>query len=162
MRAAIFLLFLLIVTGPAEAQRTSAGIFFGWGAFRDERPERCFAIGMPHNLPDRLKGRAFASFGYWPGRADSGQFHLRLAREKREGSAVILRIGERIFQLRGRGADAWAPDASIDRAIAAAMRTGVEMIVDTRAPNGGRIRERYHLKGAASAIDAAAIACARS
>ena len=39
------------------------------------------------------------------------------------------------------------------------MRTGIDMIVETRAANGARFRDSYQLRGAASAIDAAALAC---
>jgi hypothetical protein len=135
------------------------GIFSGWGAFDDREGRKCYAIGQPFNLPDRLEPLAFASVSYWPGRGAGPQLHVRLSREKRAGSAVILRIGSRIFQLRGAGTDAWAANAAADRQIAEAMRTGLEMAVETRSTRGSRIRERYQLRGAASAIDAAAIAC---
>jgi len=90
-----------------------------------------------------------------------GQLAVRFARPKRGGSAVLLRIDERTFQLIGGGADAWAPDARADAAIVAAMRTGVALSVETRSEAGGTMRDVYRLRGAASAIDAAAIACAR-
>jgi hypothetical protein len=41
------------------------------------------------------------------------------------------------------------------------MRTGLEMTVESRAAAGALIRDSYRLRGAATAIDAAAIACAR-
>jgi hypothetical protein len=37
----------------------------------------------------------------------------------------------------------------------------VEMSVETRSQGGGLMRDDYALRGAATAIDAAAIACAR-
>ena len=87
--------------------------------------------------------------------------HFRLSREKRPRSAVLLRIDDRTFQLVGGGADAWAPDARADAEIVAAMRSGVQMRVETRSVRGLRVRDHYQLRGAATAIDAAAIACAR-
>lgn len=152
------LLFIALAT-PALAQQRSLGIFGTWGAFRG--PERCYAIAEPHQAPRAGDGRGFASVGYWPARGPGGQAHFRLSRAKREGSAVLLRIDDRTFQLRGGGADAWAVDASADAELVSAMRTGIEMSVETRAANGALVRDSYRLRGAATAIDAAAIACAR-
>ena len=103
----------------------------------------------------------FASVGQWPGRGRAGQLHIRLSREKRPGSAVLLRIDGRAFQLIGGGRDAWAPDARGDIEIQAAMRTGLDLIVETRSTQGLIVRDQYRLRGAATAIDAAALACAR-
>jgi hypothetical protein len=74
---------------------------------------------------------------------------------------VILRIGGRSFQLLAGGADAWAPNAEADARIVAAIRTGQTMAVETRSPQGRMIRDTYALRGAATAIDAATLACAR-
>ncbi|HYJ81440.1 MAG TPA: hypothetical protein VEW26_01175 [Allosphingosinicella sp.] len=141
------------------AQPKSLGIFGTWGAFRG--PERCYAIAEPYQKPRAGDGRGFASVGYWPRRGLSGQAHFRLSRAKREGSAVLLRIDDRTFQLRGGGADAWAADPAADAELVSAMRTGIEMNVETRAADGALVRDSYRLRGAATAIDAAAIACSR-
>ena len=154
-----FLLFFMVMATPATAQQQSLGIFGTWGAFR--APGRCYAIAEPLSTPRPGDGRGFASVGYWPGRGVSGQAHFRLSRAKREGSAVLLRIDDRTFQLRGGGADAWAADPAADAELVSAMRTGIEMNVETRAANGALVRDSYRLRGAATAIDAAAIACAR-
>ena len=159
MRAAFSLLICLALAAPAWAERQSAGIFFQWGAFQEEG--RCFAIAEPERSP-RVRGwKPFASIGYWPEQGVSGQLHIRLSRQKREGSAVLLTIDERTWQLVGGGNNAWAPDRRADAEIVAAMRTGLGMIVETRSDRGARVRDYYRLRGAASAIDAAAVACAR-
>lgn len=155
----VFPLLFMILAVPAAAQRQPLGIFGTWGAFRG--PDRCYAIAEPLAKPRPGDGRGFASVGYWPGRAAGGQAYFRLSRAKREGSAVLLRIDDRTFQLRGRGADAWAADPAADAELVSAMRTGIEMSVETRSASGGLVRDSYRLRGAATAIDAAAIACAR-
>lgn len=156
---AAFLLFLMALGTRAEAQQRSLGIFGTWGAFRGA--DRCYAIAEPYQKPRAGDGRGFASVGYWPARATGGQAHFRLSRAKREGSAVLLRIDDRTFQLRGGGADAWAADPAADAELVSAMRTGIEMSVETRTASGALVRDSYRLRGAATAIDAAAIACAR-
>jgi hypothetical protein len=159
VRARNFLLSFLIFASPAEAEPQAVGIFGQWAAFQDST--RCYAISEPSQPRRRESGRAFASVADWPGRNIRNQVHFRFARPKRAGSAVLLRIDDRTFQLIGGGGDAWAPDARTDAAIVAAMRTGVAMSVETRSESGGLLRDDYALRGAATAIDAAAIACAR-
>jgi hypothetical protein len=41
------------------------------------------------------------------------------------------------------------------------MRSGIDMIVETRSDRGALVRDYYQLRGAATAIDAAAVGCAR-
>ncbi|MEA3043504.1 MAG: hypothetical protein QOH47_1342 [Sphingomonadales bacterium] len=154
-------LFLLAAAtaAPAAAQPQALGIFGGWGAF--EGGDRCYAITQPDEAPPAEGWPAFASVGHWRARAGGGQLHVRLSREKRQGSAVLLRIDGRSFQLIGGGRDAWASDPRADQEIQAAMRTGIDMIVETRSSQGLAVRDHYRLRGAATAMDAAAIACAR-
>jgi hypothetical protein len=152
------ILFMALATS-AGAQPQSLGIFGTWGAFR--QADRCYAIAERDQTPRAGDGRGFASVGYWPARPVGGQAFFRLSRAKREGSAVLLRIDDRTFQLRGGGADAWAANAAADAEIVSAMRTGIEMSVETRAGSGAVVRDTYRLRGAATAVDAAAIACAR-
>lgn len=156
VRLLLFPLALLALASPAAAQRQSLGVFGSWGAFRDRA--RCYAITEPFQAPQPQGWRPFAAVGHWPGRG-GGQLHVRLSREKRPGSAVLARIDGRSFQLVGNGRDAWAPDGRADHAIATAMRTGIEMVVITRAVGGIVVRDHYRLRGAATAMDAAAIAC---
>lgn len=153
-------LLLALLSVPAVAQpRQSLGVFGSWGAFRSGGS--CYAIAAPWQAPDPEGWRPSVSVAHWPARRISGQFHVRLSREKREGSAVLLRIDGGVFQLIGSGRDAWAPDAAADAQIRDAMRTGVDMVVETRTARGALARDQYRLRGAATAMDAAAIACAR-
>ncbi len=153
--------FVLLAAGLsslAAAQPRALGVFGLWGAFRDEA--HCYAIAQP--VSSSIRGtKPFASAGYWPRQGARGQLHFRLSGEQRAGSAVLLRIDDRTFQLIGRGADAWAPDTRADQEIVGAMRTGIAMVVETRSARGGIVRDQYRLRGAPSAIDAAALACVR-
>ncbi|NNC72079.1 MAG: hypothetical protein HKN78_04295 [Sphingomonadaceae bacterium] len=146
-----------LLAAPLQA-RDSLGIYEEWGAFRDPATPRCYAIARPEG---RTQGQwqPFVSIGNWPRRNVNGQVHVRLRREMREDSTATLRIGDRSFELVGRGPDAWAADSRADAAIIAAMRTGMTMRVEARA-SSGRFRDSYSLRGAASAIDAAALGCA--
>jgi len=150
---------LLVVAAPAAAQTEAVGIYGQWGSFQRKAPRSCYAIAAPQRVRRDLGWKPFATVAYWPERRIRAQLHIRLSREKRPGSAVLLRIDDRTFQLVASKIDAWAPNAAADAEIVAAMRTGVDMRVDTRAASGMIVRDTYSLRGAATAIDAAAIAC---
>ena len=160
IRRAILPLLLAAPAAPAAAELRPVGVYGQWGAFRTDDPKSCYAIAEPYRAPRAMEWKPFAAVGTWPGRNIRSQVHFRLSREKREGSAVLLRIADQIFQLLAGKRDAWAADARADAQIVAAMRSGVDMTIETRAANGALVRDTYRLQGAATAIDAAAIACA--
>ncbi len=157
--AYLFVFAALFAVGPADA-RSTLGTFDGWAAFRDEQPLRCFAIAQPVQGGGG-RWQPFASVGTWPQAGARGQFYLRLGRERRVNASVTLIVGERRFALVGGAVDAWAPDAGTDAAIVAAMRSARSMSVASVAATGAGFAETYVLKGAATAIDAAALGCAR-
>lgn len=149
-------LFAALVSAPASA-RESLGIFEGWGAFRDATPRRCYAIAM---TVKRGSG-GFATLSHWPDRRIRGQVHFRLSRPRAADAPVTLSIGDRRFALVAGATDAWAADARGDAAIVAAMRSGTSMSVQTLDARSRPFADAYGLRGAATAVDAAALGCAR-
>lgn len=150
---------LALMASPATA-RTSLGTFDSWGAFRDEGPTRCFAIAEPYRRTGG-KWRSFAAISTWPQSGVRGQVQVRLGRELLVGAPVLLIVGAQKFAMVAGGADAWAPDPRVDAGLVAAMRNAQGFSVRARAATGGSLSESYALKGAATAIDAAALGCAR-
>jgi len=154
---------LLALAAPLAA-KDSLGVFGQWGAFRDPAVPRCYAI-VAAEPPQRREGAReqapFASVGTWPRRGVRGQVHLRLSRSVAQGAAISLRLGGRYFALTGAGSDAWARDARMDAAIVAALRSSPSMSVFSRDRTGSRFTDRYSLDGAATAMDAATVGCAR-
>jgi len=157
---------LLGVALPASA-RDSLGVFGDWGAFRDLREPRCYAISAADesaltNSARRARERApFASIGTWPKRNVRGQVHVRLSRATAPSAAITLSLGGQRFVLTGGGGDAWAKDRTMDAAVVAAMRSAGSMSVSARDRSGRRFTDRYSLEGAATAMDAATVGCAR-
>jgi hypothetical protein len=146
---------------PAPA-RDVLGVFQRWGAFRDTPQGRCFAIAQPlAGGWEASPWRPFAAVGYWPKQGLRGQVAVRLSHALVEGSNATLIIGEQRFTLQGGVADTWSVDRRADAAIVAAIRSGRTMAVSGRAKAGGNFTDRYDLRGAATAIDAAALGCAR-
>ena len=149
---------MFLAASPGIA-RDSLGIFEGWGAFRDSNPTHCFAISEPVQETGG-KWRPFASITNWPDRKVRGQLHIRLSRERRTGADVMLSVDNRRWRLVAGRFDAWAPTARHDAFIIAKIRSGRSLSVSTVAATGGGFADTYRLKGAATAIDAAALGCA--
>ena len=143
------------------AARDSLGVFDNWGAFRDPGAGRCYAIAAPEPSRGPSEYRAFASVGTWPRRGVRGQVHFRLSRKLAAEPGLSLSIGGRRFALIGGGGDAWAQDKAMDAGVVAAMRSAGSMTVSARDTRGRRFSDRYDLGGAATAMDAATIGCAR-
>jgi len=158
MKRALILLGLL--SAPAIA-RDSLGIFDNWGAFADASPRRCYAIAQPIRPGGASGWRPFASIATWPGQGARNQLHIRLSRDRDPRARVTLSVGERRFELMAGNADAWAPDARTDAAVVAAIRSSRSMSVETLGRNGQPFADIYPLRGAATAIDAATLGCAR-
>ncbi|MBA4748237.1 MAG: hypothetical protein H2056_05950 [Sphingopyxis sp.] len=156
------LTFALLLAAPALGQgaRTALGIFESWGAFRDAKTARCYAIAAPQASAGRGQVRGYASVGFWPKSRIRQQLYVRLTRPRAANAELRLTLGELRFVLTGNGVHGWAQDARMDAAIVAAMRSSTRMVVESSGADGRRIADRYALRGAATAIDAAALGCA--
>lgn len=161
MKARIcWLLALPMLVSAAPPGRTPLGIFGNWGAFRDARPPRCYAIATPERRGSG-EWRSFASVAIWPQQKIGGQVHFRLREPRRPNSPVRLIFGDRSFALVAASVDAWAPGPRADAAIIGAMRSATSMRIAWVSNDGRNRSDGYLLKGVATAIDAAALGCAR-
>ncbi len=158
-------LILAAMAVPALALPLSAkdslGVFSSWAAFRDPSVPRCYAIAEAEPGRNSREFEPYATIASWPARRIRGQVHLRLSRELRAESRVTLRIGRASFRLAPGKADAWARDSAMDVAILDAIRKAETMTVYATDNRGRRFSDSYPLAGAATAIDAATLACAR-
>ncbi len=144
------------------AARDSLGMFADWGAFRDPAVPRCYAIAKAAPSTMQRDYSPYASVGTWPKRNIRGQIHFRLSRKLASDQRITLVISGRRFAMAGGGGDAWAPDKATDAAIVAAMRSAGSMTISASDSRGRRFSNTYDLAGAATALDAATIGCARS
>jgi hypothetical protein len=149
---------LLAFAAPVAA-KDGLGVFGEWGAFRDPKVPRCYAIAAAQN--EARDHAPYASVGTWPRRQVRGQLHVRLSRRAAPTATISLSVGGQRFELTGSEGDAWARDRRMDAAIVAAMRSAGSMSVSARDRSGRRFTDRYSLEGAATAMDAATVGCAR-
>ncbi len=143
------------------AARDSLGLYASWGAFRDPVAPRCYAIAMAEPSTRERDYQPFAAVGTWPRRGVRNQLHVRLSRRLAPGARIVLTIGEARFTLSGGEGDAWAANPRDNAAIVAAMRSASSMRVNARDARGRGFANVWTLAGAASAMDAAMIGCAR-
>jgi hypothetical protein len=149
-------LLLALATTPLLA-KDRLGAYQSWAAFKDPEVPRCYAIGSPD---EAIGSGGYVSVGFWPKRGLGHQVYVRLSLTRRTDAGITLTVGGRRFQLAPDGNGGWAKDRKMDLAIIAAMRSAQSMSVQSTGKNGGNIIEAYALRGAASAIDAAALGCA--
>jgi len=137
------------------------GVYQGWAAFRDPELPRCYAIAAPEETIGTAERKAYLSIGFWPKRGVSHQIYVRLSRERSTNSVITLSAGGRRFRLNDQGSSGWATDRRMDLAIIAAIRSATSLSVESIGRDGRSIVDAYSLRGAPSAIDAAALGCAR-
>jgi hypothetical protein len=148
---------LLLIAAPLAA-RESLGVFDGWAAFKDAAPQRCYAIARAQGKPP---APAYATVSHWPDRKVRGAVHIVLSREVAAKAGVRVAVGDKRFTLVAKGRNAWAKDAGDDAAIISALRSAARMSVSASSAKGGTFTDRYTLAGAATAIDAATVGCAK-
>lgn len=129
-----------------------------WAAI--DRGATCEALSRSVRVAAKGKVQAAAGFSFSADRRRWGEFHARLRRMPRTGAAVMLRIDDQPFLLVARGNWAWSDGPLQEQAIIAALRDATRMSVESRDAAGRRFIDPYSLDGAATAIDAAAAACA--
>jgi len=150
-----------VFAGPAAA-RESLGLYATWGTFRDPVVPRCYAIAMADASTQQRDYQPYASVGTWPRRGARNQVHVRLSRRLAPNAPIVLSLGGQRFALIGGGGDAWPRDSRDNAAIVAAMRSAPTMRIAARDAQGRAFVNTWPLAGAASAMDAAAIGCART
>lgn len=146
----------------ASTAATARGVILyaggSWAAI--DRGSTCEAVSRSVRIAPKGKVQAIAGFTFSADRRRWGEFHARLRLMPRAGAAVMLRIDNEPFLLVSRGNDAWSDGPLQEQAIISALRAGSGMSIESRDAVGRRFLDPYSLEGAATAIDAAAAACA--
>ena len=148
---------LALVAAPAAA----ATILFAeghWAAV--DRGTQCEAASRSLRTATGDRPQAIAGFAFDRKGSRNGQFFARLSRTPRDGSTVMLTVGNQPFMLVSRGDWAWSRGPEQESAIIAAARAAGGMRINSRDRSGRRFVDRYLLDGASTGIDAAAAACA--
>jgi hypothetical protein len=142
------------------ARASGAVLFAGGGWTAIDRGAVCEALTRSVLAAQKGKAQATAGFAFTPDRRRWGEFHAKLSRAPRTGSSVMLDVGGQPFLLVSRDGWAWSRGPRQEQAIIAAARNASALRLEARDISGRRFIDTYMLGGAATAIDAAAAACA--
>jgi len=129
-----------------------------WAAF--DRMSQCEAVTRALLPEDVRRPATVLTFLYDRSGRRNGELSIRFRRPLREGSSVILTVGQQPFDLIARGQAAWSRGPAQEAAIVSAVRAASGARVTSRDQAGRRMTDRFLLNGAPTAIDAAAAACA--
>ncbi len=152
----LVLLLAALIAEPALGAPRLVHAGPNWAAF--DHGGRCEAVARSLRTAAKGRAQARASFAFHGKR--QGVLAIRLSRSARPGASIMLVVGSQPFLLRGAGDWAWSRGPAQEAAIIAAARSAGGMRVESRDAGGRRIVDRYLLGGVATAIDAAAAACA--
>jgi hypothetical protein len=156
------LVVLLILFAAPLAAKDRLGVYQGWAAFRDPATPRCYAIAAPEETVGTPTRKGYLSIGFWPKNRVTHQLYVRLSRDRSSNSGITLSAGGRRFRLKADGSSGWATDRRMDLAIIAAMRSATSLSVESIGRDGRSVVDAYSLRGAPSAIDAAALGCVKT
>ena len=143
---------------PAGARGVVVHAGGAWAAI--DHGNVCEAQSRSVRITQKGKVQAVAGFAFTADRRRWGEFHARLSRVPRQGSSVMLTIGDQPFLLVARGDWAWSRGPSQEQAIIAAVHASGGMRIQARDLSGRRFSDPYSLDGAPTAVDAAAARCA--
>lgn len=149
---------VVLLAGSAHA-KDRLGVYQSWAAFKDAETPRCYAIAAPEETVRNRELKPYLSIGFWPTKNVTHQIYVRLSREKSSNSGITLNAGGRRFRLVANSKGGWAKDRRMDLAIMAAMRSARSLSIESIGRDGLSIVDVYALRGAPSAIDAAALGC---
>ena len=161
MKFCLWLLCATVCVAPLIAKER-LGVYHGWAAFRDADTPRCYAISAPEDTVGKATRKAYMSVGFWPKQGVTHQVYVQLSRERSTNGGIILSAGGRRFRLKASGDSGWANDRRMDLAIIAAMRSATSLSIESLGRDGRSIVDTYSVRGAPSAVDAAALGCMKT
>lgn len=151
---------MMVAAHPPEVKaKDRLGIYSGWAAFKDAETPRCYAIASPEQRVSGSVRPGYLSIGFWPKQGITHQIYVSLSRDRSTNSAVTISAGGRRFRLNATMRGAWATGRRMDLAIIAAIRSAASLSVESIGRDGRPVVDAYRLRGAPSAIDAAALGC---
>ena len=154
---------LAALGAPALAQQKYLGEFKNWFAYREDTGavRMCYIASIPikETGKDTSRGEAFILVTHRPNENQRDVLELQAGYNYRKNSDVILNIDGQVTKLFTNGGSAWARGKKTQRALAAAMAKGTQMIVTGFSARGTKTTDTYSLAGFTAAYRAIGNAC---
>src|SRR5215813_4749354 len=152
-----------ILAAPASAQTPKPiGTFGDWQALTYEENGKpvCYVVSEPTKKEGQYttRGQVYALVTHRPADKKLNVFTIISGYDYKEGSEVLLEIGDQKFTLFTQESMAWAQDED-DPKIVAAMKKGTGMVVHGTSSRSTDTVDTYSLMGFSKAFDAISEAC---
>lgn len=153
----------LVFPALAADDAKALGTFRDWTSYQyvENGKPVCFMASKPtRSLPATARrGEIYGMVTHRPGDNQNGVFSVVAGYSFRPNSDVTVTIGRQTFSLFTQGDTAWAKDATADRAIMQAIKTGSSMTVVGTSARGTKTTDTYSLAGTGAALEAINKAC---
>ena len=134
-----------------------------WTAYKfmENNGKVCYMVSQPKQEEGNYKRRGdiYALVTHRPSENTMDVFSYVAGYSYQNGSSVTVSFGGRSFKLFTQGETAWAEDAATDKKIAAAIRSGSNMIVKGTSSRGTPTKDTFSLKGSGAAYKAISKEC---
>ncbi|WP_208437276.1 invasion associated locus B family protein [Bartonella taylorii] len=150
---------VLVTAGATCAQAPSRlNQFEAWGAYSYKSPENtiCYALSVPlESLPTTVNhGDNFFLVTRRSNSPVSFEPQFMAGYTFKEGSKVIVTIGEKNFDFFTKDSSAWLASPESEKQLVSAMRAGISMTVKAISKRGTYTTYTYSLKGVTAALNA--------
>ncbi len=136
-----------------------------WDAyvFSENGHKVCYMASRPKKEEGNYtrRGDVYALITHRPGEGTKNVFSYITGYSYKAGSDVNMNVSGKKFSLFTQDDTAWAADAEGDKKIAAAIRSGSNMIVRGVSARGTKTKDSFGLKGSSAAYDRITQECAR-
>ncbi len=153
-----------LAPNPAAAQEPQAiAAYKDWSAFAysDDQGRTCFIASQPKDSRGNYtqRGDVWALVTHRsPGR-ERDRLSILAGYRYLEGAPVTVTIDDKTFTLFTENETAWASSNEDERALVAAMKAGVEMVVKGQSWRPTPTTDRFSLLGFTAAYEAIGTAC---
>lgn len=134
-----------------------------WNAFLFEENggKVCYVTSQPKKSESggKPRGNVYVLITHRPAEKSLDVVSIMAGYTYKAGSEVAVTIGKDAFKLFTEGDNAWARNDKDDKALVAAMRSGVSMVVKGTSAKGTQTTDTYSLAGIGQAYAAINEAC---
>jgi hypothetical protein len=160
--------FAVILGGPVTPSAMAAGVkavasFKDWSVHVIAGKSRkiCYIHSEPKKSAGKYKtrGATYIQVTHRSKPKTANEISVTAGYAYRKGDPVDITVDGKKFVLFTEGDTAWSRDATGDKSLVAAMRSGIRMIIKGVSSRGTRTTDQYSLSGFTSAHKAISKAC---
>ena len=154
--------FAFLLGAPDVFAVETLGTYGEWTAFTDGsgKGKYCYMVAAPRKVQlASRRGDIFAIITHWPGEKACDVVQIEIGYPLKVESDVDVVIDRQAWKLFTAGGNAWAYKTEEDKAMVAAMRKGITMVVKGISARGNKTSDEYSLFGVTKAHQAISKAC---